>query len=940
MERAARARRFPCTWFAAVLLTLASSAGAQERAVVTGRVLDESTRGPIAGALVSVEGTNLVVRSDAEGRYRLARVPAGPQVLRARLIGYAPARVSVVASLDRVLERDIMLSASPLMLEELVVTADAVGRARGELGTATVIETEAIRHQTAASLAGVLELVPGVPVQPPGLDDVQQIPLRAAPTSGTNVRSGAAGTDDLAAFGTLIILDGVPLSNNANLQTLGPRGELVFSTSAGGGIDLRQIPASTIERVEVIRGVPSARYGDLTQGAIVVDTRAGEVAPDLGFRYDARTSEGSLVAGRELGARHAITATFDLARTRVSPGLTEDASSRLAAQLSHRMALGQAAGDRGVGGRVTLNTRLDVFQLIDDRPGNPNVLGATRESRDLGLRISERARMGLGERAALTLDASYAAFDQRMLLTAPRTIGGTPITDRLTEGRSIGQYVLGAYTTEVTIDGGPRLMYGRFEADMRPAWAGLAHRLRAGVELRREWNAGAGFEFDIVRPPQVDFNGVQGFDRPRPYDVIPPLVTSALYADHRVGAHLGRIALGLQAGLRIDGLHDGRHWLSALRDAALQPRLNLEVAPLSWLRFRGGWGRTAKAPSLAQLFPAPQYFDVVNVNWFTDDPAERLAVLTTFIRDPTNADLGLVRATKTEVGVEVGGARWAMSVVAFRDRIDGGIGIHKIPSFVLRDRYDLSDSTTGTGQPPEIIEPPTGADTMPILLDRPDNIHTQATEGIELTAHLPEIPWLSTRLQVSGAWVRTEQTTDALYYGSNFAFSQFQVFAADPRTPYWNSVTETGKRVLVQYRLVHHQPTVGLVLTAIIQHNISDEVQDLGGTDTLAFEGYLTRDARHVPVPREERGRDEFRDLRVPRAGTVRLLRAVGQDWLMSVQLSKTLPLDGRLSFWAFNLFDRQGRFFEFEVQPRRYPPMRFGAELTLALRAFTSWLD
>jgi len=65
------------------------------------------------------------------------------------------------------------------------VTADASGRARGEVATATVIENEAIRHQTATSLAGVLELLPGVEMRAPTLADVQQISLRAAPTSGT-----------------------------------------------------------------------------------------------------------------------------------------------------------------------------------------------------------------------------------------------------------------------------------------------------------------------------------------------------------------------------------------------------------------------------------------------------------------------------------------------------------------------------------------------------------------------------------------------------------------------------------------------------------------------------------------------------------------------------------------------------------------------------------
>src|SRR5690606_29959788 len=95
--------------------------------------------------------------------------------------------------------------------EAIVVTADPVGRARGELGTASVVGREAIANQVAISLRGVLELVPGVAMTTPGLSGVQQVGLRAAPTT-------AAAAGEFAAFGTLIIVDGVPMSNNANLQ--------------------------------------------------------------------------------------------------------------------------------------------------------------------------------------------------------------------------------------------------------------------------------------------------------------------------------------------------------------------------------------------------------------------------------------------------------------------------------------------------------------------------------------------------------------------------------------------------------------------------------------------------------------------------------------------------------------------------------------------------
>ena len=59
----------------------------------------------------------------------------------------------------------------------------------------------------------------------------------------------------------------------------------------------------------------------------------------------------------------------------------------------------------------------------------------------------------------------------------------------------------------------------------------------------------------------------------------------------------------------------------------------------------------------------------------------------------------------------------------------------------------------------------------------------------------------------------------------------------------------------------------------------------------------------------------------------------------MSVQVSKTLPLDGRLNFWAFNLLDRRGiRGGVLGVQSRIYPAVRVGLEVTLPVRALAVW--
>lgn len=921
----------------AFLVSHPGSAGAQvdSLARVAGRVVDAVTGSPVEGVVVRAEGVDRSALSGPEGRYVLVAVPPGPRVLRATRLGYATRRVSVAVPPRGAVTVDIHMAQEALEVEGLTVTADPVSRARGELGTASVIESDAIRNQTATSLAGLLELIPGVELTPPGLEGVQQIALRAIATSGTGAAaSGTPSASELAAFGTLIILDGVPLSNNANLQTLGSRGELNFSTSAGGGVDLRRLPASTIERVEVIRGVPSVRYGDLTQGAIVVDTRAGAFDSEATARFDARSSEWSTVGGTALADRHVGSWTFDLTRSRSLPGVTDDLQHRVVAQGAHRYT---SSGGGGAVSGLTLDSRVDVFQLFDDQPEDPNVRpGRASWSRDRGLRVSERGRLRLGGRGLLRFTASYTRVEQESFTTAQRVREGAPFTDRLIEGRSVGRFVQGRYDAEVRIDGVPQLLYGRVEVEDERGWLGARHSLLGGLELRREWTSGPGYQFDMEFPPQVNFNGVQGYDRPRTYDAVPALATSALYIGDRIHRPLRQGFAALQLGLRMDVLHEGDSWITGVRSGSLQPRLNMEWAPRPWMALRVGWGRTAKVPSLGSLYPAPQYHDAVNVNYFANDPAERLAVLTTSVLDATNPSLGFSVADKMELGVDLAWKKASLSVVAFRDRIHGGVGIRQEPRRLVREHFQLTDSVLGNGVRPELIEPSYRADTVAVLLDRPDNHVEQESRGVEVTAMLPELPLLRTRLHVQGAWIRTRQWSDALYFGSSSDFDNFQLLEHVTRTPYWEGAVEEAERALLTYRAIHHEPELGLVLTATVQHNLWDERQDVGGTDTLSFAGYLTNAAELVPVRPERRTRPEFADLRRTRTGLFAKRRRTPGDWLLSLQVTKTLPLDGRISFWAFNALDHPGKAFAPDVLPRFYPSTRFGLEVLI--RPWALW--
>ena len=134
-------------------------------------------------------------------------------------------------------------------VEDVVVTATA---SKAGAATASTISRTAMDHIQSSSLADVMSLLPGA-----STPDTRTLTLSQA--SSFAIRGGAS-------LGTAIIMDGSPMSNNANLQSLGT-GKMPFAASDApgqaamatptSGIDMRQISTDNIESVEVIRGIAS-----------------------------------------------------------------------------------------------------------------------------------------------------------------------------------------------------------------------------------------------------------------------------------------------------------------------------------------------------------------------------------------------------------------------------------------------------------------------------------------------------------------------------------------------------------------------------------------------------------------------------------------------------------------------------------------------------------
>jgi iron complex outermembrane receptor protein len=112
-------------------------AAQQPTGTIHGRIIDNSTQQPIAGVLVSVG--NRSARTQPDGRYTITGVPAGSDLVQARLIGYVQASQPVMVAGGDTVAVDLTLSAQALNLSAIVVTGYGVQRAGDITGSVTAV---------------------------------------------------------------------------------------------------------------------------------------------------------------------------------------------------------------------------------------------------------------------------------------------------------------------------------------------------------------------------------------------------------------------------------------------------------------------------------------------------------------------------------------------------------------------------------------------------------------------------------------------------------------------------------------------------------------------------------------------------------------------------------------------------------------------------------
>ena len=902
--------------FGAALVLAAMPAAAQSAGAVCGRTL-RTDGSPLAA--VTVRSGAGGAATDSLGRFCLAGVPAGTVRLEARRLDLVALTREVRVTAGDTTRVELRMGERSLELPAVVVTARESGTGT-EGSTTSRLDRSAIDHLQASSLADVLQLVPGQTAGNPTLASAQQSLIRQAAAGGDAARANA--------LGTAVVVDGVPLSNNANLQSdvtilnSAPGALPAFSSVAGRGVDLRQIPADEVESVEVVRGIPSARHGDLTAGAILVETRAGARRPEGRLRINPTTLDGSFGAGWGDGVtRSGWSASMSLAAAADDPRDTRGSFERGTVQLAWTRPWAPA-------GRAATTLRLNFFSTLDERRQDPDDLRYQRviRARDRGVRGSLSGFWRpAGDRPTRLSWTAGAAFSgqtgfQQELVTRSDLFPQSTATRDTTQPGSFGRT---EYLSQVTVDGRPLNLYGRVEAAHTLSRAGWTHRGVLGAEGRFDANLGAGRQFDPAAPPRQNYSVG---DRPRSYREVPGVAIASAYAEDRVSGRIAGRPAEVQAGVRFDNVAPTSP-LAGRFGSVLAPRLNASVEVAPELRLRAGYGVAAKAPPLAYLYPGPRYFDLVNFSHYAADPAERLVIVTTRRVDPSNENARVFRATKAEAGMEWRRGGWEATAVLFRERTSGAYGwTRRVAAFPV-EKYGIASRVPGA--PPVLAAEPMRVDTFLGAYDAPAATRRIDTRGAELTLELPEWAALRTSASLNGGWVRTRAEDGAVSIDTE---ALFRAAAAPARIAIRSADGYAGDRFTTSARLIHRAPELGLVISGLAQTVWWERERRTGGSPNPT--GYVTRGGEVVMLTPAEAASEAYAELR----------RTLGEGylaeerrpplWLFNLRMSKTLPAGLQMSFYVNNVLADRPLYLQRRTggYEQRNPPLFFGVELVSAL--------
>lgn len=573
-----------------------SSAAFAQGFSISGTVLSQKDGSPIEAAVVSLPESSQWAVSDAKGRFSISKVPSGKVSVEVSCLGYAPltTKLEIIGRCDALVFK---LLEDNLALDGATVTAKENSSSSTTVRT---IERTAMDHMQMTNVSDLMSLLPGGKTTNPDLS-----------TTGSTRFEVRTKGETGATFGTAVEVDGVRLSNNAALDET-------------AGVNTKNIASADVESVEVITGVPSVEYGDMSSGIVKVHTKKGKTPYQITMSLSPRTKQIAFSKGFDLGIDHrhnrrgSLNASLERASSTSNLASPYSSYSRNTLSLSYSNTFG--SGVRPLSFSAGISGNIGGSNTKSDPDAYKSVYSKTNDNALRG-NVSLKWLLNASWITNLELRASFSYSDRKGEALINRS---TASSISAAHGKEQGYF----QTTDYDLDPSAAILLVEpgywdqksftdskpldyniaLKADWAHKWGRVSNRVKLGAQFSGSGNLGKGQYYgDLKTAPSW---------REWRYDQIPWMNNFSAYLEENLSLSLGPTILALTAGVRTEQTMVSRSSYGNVGNWS--PRFNGKLTILPYeatrkvqeLSIRGGWGLAVKLPSFNILYPQPVYKDI------------------------------------------------------------------------------------------------------------------------------------------------------------------------------------------------------------------------------------------------------------------------------------------------------------------------------------------
>ncbi|MCK7554213.1 TonB-dependent receptor [Chitinophaga sedimenti] len=503
-------------------------------------------------------------------------------------------------------------------------------------------------------------------------------------------------------------------------------------------------------------------------------------------------------------------------------------------------------------------------------------------------------------------------------------------------GEHDARYVTPSYAGKMLVDGKPLYAFLKAKTTLGFRTGQLRHKLMLGVESNYSKNFGRGQVYDVDFPVSSTTPVNQ---RPRTFDSIPGMWNQSFFAQDEISVYVGPHKLTAVGGLRgmmLAGM-DSRYAIA--NKMYVDPRLNLRwKLPLANMGSKqlevtigAGYGLHTKMPTLDQLYPAPVFRDIVQLNFFHNNPEFRRANVVTYIMDESNPNLKPARNNKFEVNAdfEVDGNR--LSVTVFNEDMHTGFTTNSRYMSLSYKKYDPQSVDAAN-----LTSPPQTSDFSYVEKHQLYNYNIAVNgsrlrkQGVEYQFSTKRFKGVNTRFTVNGAWFRSTYNsslpTHALIgsdYLVNGEVAQLVGIYSDP-------TGETRQYMNTNLVIDSYLPKLGVTISSSIQTVVFRTQQNTQKSGVPS--AYVDAHGVTHPYTKESELDADLKLLKMFYSATEAVVDRVPMSLQANLKMTKEFRKTAAMSLFVNRLFTYGVNYYNKNnvyIKQNTYTTPYFGAEVT-----------